>query len=116
MLNYTPVDAMKLDIESAARVLGQLGNPTRLRVVRLLVVAGEKGMTVGEIQQELEVPLSTMSHHLSHLVRVGLIEQARNQTRIQCRVAYDQVEAVAQFLTSECCKGVKLTRSRARGA
>ena len=107
---------MKFDIDSAARVLSQLGNPTRLRVVRLLVRAGQEGLTVGEIQQELEVPLSTLSHHLSHLVRVGLIDQARNQTRIQCRVAYDQVEAVAQFLTSECCTGVKLTRSRTRVA
>jgi len=59
--------AMKLDYDTAASLLSQLGNITRLKIVRELVRAGEGGMPVGEIRNILNVPNSTLSHHLSHL-------------------------------------------------
>ena len=56
---------MKLNFEQAASLLTQLGNETRLRIVRLLVTAGPDGLPVGELQRELDVPGSTLSHHIS---------------------------------------------------
>ncbi len=57
--------------DQAARCLEKLGNPTRLRIFRLLVRAGPSGLPVGSIQSHLGVPGSTLSHHLSHLINSG---------------------------------------------
>lgn len=56
-----------MDTDTAARLLSELGAPTRLAVVRLLVRAGPDGLVVGESQRLLEVPASTLSHHIAHL-------------------------------------------------
>ena len=72
--------AMKLDYDIAASLLSQLGNITRLKIVRELVRAGNAGMPVGEIRARLDIPNSTLSHHLSHLRNVGLIRQKREGT------------------------------------
>jgi DNA-binding transcriptional ArsR family regulator len=95
--------AMDLESASAARLLSQLGNETRLRIVRLLVRAGRSGMTVGEIQKELDIPNSTLSHHLTSLRHVGLVEQRRESTVLRCLIDYEQINAIVDFLTRECC-------------
>lgn len=99
--------AMNLESASAARLLAQLGNETRLRIVRLLVRAGHSGMTVGEIQKELDIPNSTLSHHLTSLRHVGLVEQRRESTVLRCLVDYDRINAIVDFLTRECCAAEK---------
>ena len=68
----------------AARCLEKLGNPTRLEIFRLLVRAGSEGLAVGEIQDHLGIPASTLSHHLAHLVHVGLVHQAREGRVLRC--------------------------------
>ena len=98
---------MNLDIEDAAESLAQLGNPTRLRIVRTLVKAGHEGMAVGEIQRELEVAPSTLSHHLQHLKACQLVSQTRESTVLRCRANYERLGEVAQFLLSECCVGLE---------
>lgn len=97
---------MSLDLDTAALLLGQLGNTTRLKVVRALVKAGPQGMIVGQLQQALEVPNSTLSHHLSHLRHVGLIDQIREGTVLRCTVDYRRIDAIVSFLTDECCIGI----------
>ena len=70
---------MKLDYDKAASLLSQLGNTTRLKIVRELVKAGNAGKPVGEIRDVLDIPNSTLSHHLNHLKNAGLIRQEREK-------------------------------------
>jgi len=95
--------AMKLDYDIAASLLSQLGNTTRLKIVRELVRAGDAGKPVGEIRSVLDIPNSTLSHHLSHLRNVGLIRQKREGTVLRCFVNYDHIDGIVSFLTEECC-------------
>lgn len=101
-----------MDLNHAARCLEKLGNPTRLEAYRLLVRAGPEGLAVGEIQDYLGVPASTLSHHLSHLVNAGLVEQTREGRVLRCRPNYQQMERLLGFLSEECCQGVAAPRSR----
>lgn len=107
---------MRLDFDSAATLLAQLGNPTRLRIVRLLVEAGEDGMAVGELQQELAIPASTLSHHISHLREVGLVRQQRNSTILNCVVDYKKIDSIVRFLTDECCVRTRSSYKKRRVA
>ena len=95
--------AMKLDYDIAASLLSQLGNITRLKIVRELVRAGDAGKPVGEIRNALDIPNSTLSHHLSHLKNVGLIRQKREKTVLRCFINYDYIDGIVSFLTEECC-------------
>jgi len=95
--------AMKIDYHIAASLLGQLGNITRLKIVRELVRAGKAGLPVGEIRNVLDIPNSTLSHHLSHLKNVGLIRQEREKTVLRCFINYEYIDGIVSFLTEECC-------------
>lgn len=92
---------MKLD-DAAAR-LEALGNPTRLKIYRALVRAGDSGMTVGKLQIRLDVAPSTLSHHLKTLIIVGLITQEREATTLICRANYPVMRGLVEFLVEECC-------------
>ena len=94
---------MTLGYDKAAALLSQLGNQTRLKIVRELVRAGKTGMAVGEIQKKLGTPNSTLSHHINHLRGVGLIRQTRESTVLRCFIEFDKIEAIVKFLTEECC-------------
>ncbi len=94
---------MKLDYNKAASLLSQLGNITRLKIVRELVRAGNAGMPVGDVRTRLDVPNSTLSHHLSHLRNAGLIRQEREGTVLRCFINYDHIDGIVTFLTEECC-------------
>ncbi len=90
----------------AARCLEKLGNPTRLEIFRLLVRAGPAGLAVGEIQEHLDIPGSTLSHHVSHLVNAGLVHQQRQGRVLRCTPNFPLIDQVIRFLTDECCAGV----------
>ena len=92
-----------MELEHAARCLEKLGNPTRLEVFRLLVKAGHDGLPVGAIQDRLGVPASTLSHHVAHLVNVGLVSQEREGRVLRCRPNFPLMDELVGFLTSECC-------------
>ena len=94
---------MMLDYATAASLLSQLGNMTRLKIVRELVQVGEGGMPVGEIRNILDIPNSTLSHHMSHLRGVGLVRQEREGTVLRCFVNYDHIDGIVSFLTEHCC-------------
>ncbi len=97
-----------MTLDETADSLNALGNPTRLSIFRLLVRAGKAGLSVGAIQAELAIPGSTLTHHLKHLIAVGLIHQERQGTTLLCRADYDRMNAVLGFLTAECCVGLAL--------
>ncbi len=84
---------MKID-EAAAR-LEALGNPTRLKIYRVLVRAGAGGLAVGRLQERLKVPPSTLSHHIKTLIGVGLVSQVHAN--------YDVMRGLVNFLVAECC-------------
>lgn len=92
--------------DEAANRLAELGNPTRLAIFRCLVKAGPEGVPVGQIQQHLEIPASTLSHHISRLVRVGLVQQKRASRTLYCLPQYRALNEVIEFLQAECCSGV----------
>jgi len=94
-----------MELESAAAQLAELGHPTRLAIFRRLVRAGHEGVTVGDIQQALAVPASTLSHHLSRMMSVGLVHQIRAGRTLYCRLDFGAMEALVGFLYSECCVG-----------
>ena len=95
---------MKLD--TAANILAKIGNPTRLRIVRLLVRAGDEGLPVGMIQKKLKIPASTLTHHITHLKSAGVIRQQRQQATLICRVEFDVIQSLVDYLTEECCADI----------
>lgn len=106
------VTAMKLD-DAAAR-LEALGNPTRLRIYRALVKAGDGGMSVGKLQSKLDVAASTLSHHVKSMLIVGLISQERQSTTLICRANYTVMRSLVGFLVEECCAEGACPASEAR--
>jgi len=92
-----------MKIDDAAARLEALGNPTRLKIYRALVRAGDAGMSVGKLQTKLELAGSTLSHHLKALLVVGLISQERQATTLICRANYDLMRGIVNFLVAECC-------------
>jgi len=94
---------MKLD--DAAAHLEALGNPTRLKIYRALVRAGDAGMPVGRLQEKLKIAPSTLSHHIKTLMVVGLISQVREATTLVCHANYDVMRGLVDFLVAECCAG-----------
>jgi predicted transcriptional regulator len=86
-----------MEEKEVIRALAALAHEVRLRVFRMLVVAGPDGLTPGAMATQLDLPNATLSFHLKELMRVGrsLIDRA----------AYDQMNGVLGFLTENCCQG-----------
>ena len=91
------------ELQTVAKALEALGNETRLGVFTLLVPAGRNGLAVGDIQERLAIPASTLSHHISRLIQVGLVAQERQGRKLICRANYRHMEGVLSFLTRNCC-------------
>lgn len=96
-----------MDHEKVAASLAELGNSHRLSVFRFLVKAGHEGASVGNIQKELGIPASTLSHHLTRMAKVGLIRQEKHSRTIVCIPEYEHLENLIDFLRDECCVGVQ---------
>ena len=92
-----------MKIEDAAARLEALGNPTRLKIYRALVRAGQAGMPVGRLGEKLKVAGSTMSYHLKTLMAVGLVFQKREGVTLFCHAEYDTMRGLVDFLAAECC-------------
>jgi DNA-binding transcriptional ArsR family regulator len=92
-----------MKVEQAATQLEALGNPTRLKVYRALVRAGDEGLAVGSLQKKLGIAGSTLSHHLRRLILTGLVTQERQVTTLICRANYPAMDALVGFLVDECC-------------
>ena len=94
---------MKLD--SAAACLEALGSPHRLSIYRLLVQSGTTGMTVGDVKKQLDMPSSTLSHHISKLVNKGLVRQERESRNLICCCNYELMDELLAYLSENCCAG-----------
>jgi ArsR family transcriptional regulator len=104
----------RLSEAQAADGFAALGNRARLRLLRLLVRAGTDGLNVSDVGRMMNMPASTLAHHLSALVRAGLVTQQKRGREVICTAAYPAIEAAAAYLTEECCADV--ARSAASAA
>jgi len=80
-----------------------MGTEARLRIMQLLLSAHPEGLVVGEIQEELDVPNSTLSHHLDKLRNEGLVEVKRESTFLRYTANTEALQELLQFLYAECC-------------
>ena len=92
-----------MELENAALQLEALGNPTRLEIFRMLMKAGPQGSSVGAIRESLDIPGSTLSHHISKLVSSGLLSQQRDSRTLVCRVENENMDDLMEFLVQNCC-------------
>ena len=90
---------------SAAEILAALGHESRLAIFRLLVEAGPQGINASAIGEQLAMAPATLSFHLAHLSRVGLIRGERESRFIHYSAAYETMDELIAFLTNNCCQG-----------
>ena len=86
-----------------ADMLSAMGTEPRLRIMRLLLSAHPEGLVVGEIQEELDIPNSTLSHHLDKLKAEGLVEVQRESTFLRYTANTAALQELLRFLYAECC-------------
>jgi ArsR family transcriptional regulator, arsenate/arsenite/antimonite-responsive transcriptional repressor len=86
-----------------AEMFSAMGTEARLRIMQLLLSAHPEGLVVGEIQEELNIPNSTLSHHLDKLRNEGLVQVKRESTFLRYTANTDALQELLQFLYAECC-------------
>ena len=104
-LGHPLVQFPLMDMLAAIDALGALAQEHRLTLYRLLVQAGEGGMTAGAIAERLGVPNSSLSFHLAQLRTAGLITQERQHRLLIYRANYGAMTGLVDFLTENCCGG-----------
>jgi ArsR family transcriptional regulator len=89
----------------AVEALAALAHEHRLAIYRLLVQVGPEGRAAGAIADKLGLPASSLSFHLAHLTRAGLIEQRRESRSLIYSADFDAMNGLVGFLTENCCGG-----------
>ncbi len=93
-----------------AEMFAAIGAEPRLRIVRLLLSAHPDGLIVGDIQEELEIPASTLSHHLEKLKNEDLVRVRRDRQFLWYTANTEALQELMQFLYAECCTRNKIIR------
>jgi DNA-binding transcriptional ArsR family regulator len=96
-----------MKIATASERLAALGHETRLAIFRLLVQAGSEGISAGAICEKLAIPAPTLSFHLAHLSRVGLISGRQESRFIFYAADYAAMDELLAYLTDNCCQGAQ---------
>ncbi len=91
------------DVTRYADMLSAMGTEHRLRIMRLLLSAHPGGLVVGEIQSELGISASTLSHHLEKLKNEDLVTVQREGTFLRYRANAKSLQELLSFLYAECC-------------
>ena len=97
------MEAKDADVARYALMLSAVGTEPRLRIMRLLLSAHPDGMIVGDIQAELGIPGSTLSHHLEKLKNVGLARVQREHCCLWYSANAEILQELLAFLFAECC-------------
>ena len=92
-----------MDPAQAIAALGALAHETRLAAFRLLVQRGPEGLPAGVIAQALDLPPSSLTFHLQHLTRAGLITQRRLSRQLIYATDFAVMNALLAYLTENCC-------------
>lgn len=95
----------RFDADRTILALGALAHENRLALFRLLVQAGADGMAAGAIADALDIPNSSLSFHLAHLTRAGLIRQTRQSRSLIYSADYSAMNGLVGYLTENCCGG-----------
>jgi ArsR family transcriptional regulator, arsenate/arsenite/antimonite-responsive transcriptional repressor len=96
---------MSKRLEQHAEQLAALGSPVRLAILRHIVQGHADGTPVGALQSKLDIPWSTLSHHLQRLSDAGLLAQRREGTFVYYRADYGVLRKLTDYLWEDCCKG-----------
>ncbi len=105
----------KQNIENITRyadMLSAMGTESRLRIMQLLLSAHPGGLVVGEIGDELEIPSSTLSHHLEKLKNEDLVKVRREGTFLRYSANTEALQELLGFLYAECCTRNKAIEPR----
>ncbi len=92
-------------LQNVTRQLKALAHQGRLSVVRTVVQGPIEGTPAGQIQAQLSMAASTLSHHLAALTEAGLLTAARQGTTIRYAARFDQLKALTEYLWQGCCGG-----------
>jgi ArsR family transcriptional regulator len=98
------------DVARYADMFSAMGTEPRLRIMQLLLSAHPEGLVVGEIQTELGIPNSTLSHHLDKLKNEGLVNTRRDGTFLWYTADTGALEELLGFLYAECCTRNKVIK------
>jgi DNA-binding transcriptional ArsR family regulator len=95
-------------VDHHAEQLAALGHPVRLKILRRVVQAGPEGAAAGDIMTHVDMPASTLSHHLKRLVDAGLLSSRNEGTFHYYAADYAALRALTAYLWEDCCaKGGK---------
>ena len=101
-----PAASIRTNTEHVAKyadMLSAMGTEPRLRIMQLLLSAHPDGLVVGDIQSELDIPNSTLSHHLEKLKNEDLVNVRRESTFLRYTANTGALQQLLQFLYAECC-------------
>ncbi len=95
---------MTTKLDRHAEELSALGHPARLAILRYVVQGKPEGTPAGDIQDHLDLPASTLSHHLKRLSSTGLIQARSEGTFIYYTADYEALRALTSYIWEDCCK------------
>lgn len=95
---------MASELEQSAEQLAALGHPIRLTILRFVVQGGPGGTSAGDIQHHVDVPASTLSHHLKRLVDAGLLQTRGEGTFHYYAPDFQALRGLTDYLWEDCCK------------
>lgn len=91
-------------LEQHATQLSALGHPVRLKILRFVVQAGVEGAAAGDIQAHVDLPASTLSHHLKRLVEAELLQTRSEGTFHYYSADYGVLRGLTDYLWEDCCR------------
>ena len=99
--------------DKAAHSFAALGHASRVAILRLLVQAGDDGLSVTQMRAHLNMPATTFGHHLKAMAEAGLVTQERQGRSLISRANYGALQGLIGFLMEDCCRGVLTATSGA---
>lgn len=102
-MRRSPSKANLQQVARYADMFSAMGTQPRLRIMQLLLSAHPEGLVVGDIQEELAIPNSTLSHHLEKLKSEGLVNVRRESTFLRYTANTEILQELLRFLYAECC-------------
>ena len=102
-------------MHEASEAFSSLSQETRLKVFRLLLEYGKDGTIPGKIAEELDIPANTLSFHLSHMSRAGLVTSKKDGRSITYFANTGLIEGLINFLQTNCCAREIKTKSKSKG-
>jgi DNA-binding transcriptional ArsR family regulator len=94
-----------MEMTQVVDALAALAQETRLKAYRLLVEAGPEGLSAGRIGEELDLPPATLSFHLAHLARTGLVRSRQDGRFVIYSADFQNMNQLVGYLTENCCGG-----------